>query len=179
MNVLVKTKTSNKSSSKIYRGDMMEDVPQKSKIRRKSLAIDNPNPSKIGISFFERLDLNKEKLYNLRNLEPNWNFADALPFTRTLIDKVENLLEHLTVQPKIFPTGRQSIQFEYEKSNGEYLEFEIFEDSVVYLLIKNDTEIEKQIPLDDINFNKIINNFYANLNWYSNLNKAYSTQAST
>ena len=32
------------------------------------------------------------------------------------------------IQPRIFPTARNSIQFEYEKQDGEYLEFELFED---------------------------------------------------
>lgn len=160
MTVLEKIETQSKSSSK-RKDNVAEFVPKSSKAVRKTISISSSTATKKGATFFERLDSNKEKLNNFRNLEYNWNYADALPFTKTLIDKVENLLEHLTVQPKIFPTGRQSIQFEYEKSNGDYLEFEIFEDIVVYLLIKNGTEIEKQIPLININFNQIINNFYA------------------
>jgi hypothetical protein len=156
MAVLEKIKKSSKSLS-----NYKDDPPQNSKTQRKSASRVSSVVSKNSTSFFEKLDSNKEKLNHFKNLELNWNFSNALPFTQTLITKVENLLEHLTVQPKIFPTGRQSIQFEYEKTNGDYLEFEVFEDSVIYLLIKNNTEIEKQIPLNHINFNQLINNFYA------------------
>ena len=33
-------------------------------------------------------------------------------------------------QPQIFPTGRQSIQLQYELADRSYLEFEIFEEKV-------------------------------------------------
>ncbi|KJE25644.1 hypothetical protein LG52_3208 [Geobacillus kaustophilus] len=33
-------------------------------------------------------------------------------------------------QPKLFPTARDSIQLEFEKENGDYLEFELFENKI-------------------------------------------------
>jgi hypothetical protein len=160
MIVLEKIETQSKSSSK-PKDDTAEFVPKNPKTVRKTISMSPFTSVKKDATFFERLDSNKEKLNNFRSLEFNWNYADAFPFTKTLIDKVESILEHLTVQPKIFPTGRQSIQFEYEKSNGDYLEFEIFEDLVNYLLIRKGIEVEKQIPLKYINFNQMINTFYA------------------
>ena len=37
------------------------------------------------------------------------------------------------LQPSIFPTGRSSIQMQYELADNSYLEFEIFLDKIVFL----------------------------------------------
>ncbi len=58
------------------------------------------------------------------------------------------ILKMLPILPNIFLTFRDSVQFEYEKSNGAYLEFEVFEDKIgVFGLSSDGREKEFQIML--------------------------------
>lgn len=102
---------------------------------------------------------NKKKLESFKKLNFNWNLAYANKFDEAFIDKISSQLANIQIQPKVFPTGRNSIQLEYEKENGDYLELEIFEQSVSCLKIKNNQENEEKINLDNIN--TIVNEFYA------------------
>lgn len=93
------------------------------------------------------LQSNLLTLKEISELEFNWNGYEGLPFTQTLINKVKNLLPLLSIQPFIFPTGRNSLQFEYhyiafndsfdKKDEDHYLEFEIYENKMCYLEVHN------------------------------------------
>lgn len=63
-------------------------------------------------------------------LDDDWNNNGASSFSRKLIEKCRGILTQLVAEPFICPTACGSIQFEYEKENGEYLEFEIYEDRI-------------------------------------------------
>ena len=69
-------------------------------------------------------------LNNIRVLKPNWNKDGADAFTPELINRVEDIVKKLKIQPYIFPTQNDSIQLEYE-FDKDYLEFEIFENSMI------------------------------------------------
>lgn len=81
------------------------------------------------------------------NLKNGWNGYGAEKISKPVIDKAKEILLSIDMLPKIFPTGRNSIQFEYEKNNGDYLEFEIFNDKIVYLRIIGDQEKEQILEL--------------------------------
>jgi len=98
-------------------------------------------------------------LYSYENLPANWNTYGANPISLKLISNALDIIYSVSVQPKIFPTGRNSVQFEYKKANGDYLEFEIYEDRIEYLKIINDIEEEDLVSKEDIN--AIIIDFYA------------------
>jgi len=112
----------------------------------------------------------KKKLNNIntvlsfKKFEANWNANGAEPFSEEIIQKVFDFINspNLKFQPNIFPTGRQSIQFEYEKSNGNYLEIEIFEDKYsAYSEIDN-----KETEYESISINetiKLIDEFYSRI----------------
>lgn len=71
------------------------------------------------------------KLRSFAVLEHGWNGYGALPLDGDLIDECVQLLYTpglLGLQPDVFPTGRGSIQFEYENEDGQYLEIEIYSD---------------------------------------------------
>lgn len=102
---------------------------------------------------------NLAKLETFRHFPVNWNGNGALPFLELQIEKAKSILFDLPKQPEIFPTARQSVQFEYEKENGDYLEFEIFEDSISCFEIISGSETERQI--DESEIFSIVNNFYA------------------
>lgn len=69
-------------------------------------------------------------LNNIRALRPNWNEDGADAFTPELINRVEDIVKKLKIQPYIFPTQNDSIQLEYE-FDKDYLEFEIFENTMI------------------------------------------------
>lgn len=61
-------------------------------------------------------------------LEYNWNGYEAVPFSDKVISRalmVAKVFEGTGFQ--VFPTGRNSIQFEKEV-DGSYVEIEVFED---------------------------------------------------
>ena len=63
------------------------------------------------------------KLAQIAALKDNWNGYGAEPLPYDTLYKAQHLIPALHVQPEIFPTADGSIQFEYEKDNGDYLEF--------------------------------------------------------
>lgn len=82
---------------------------------------------------------------NFRLLNKDWNGHGTERIDQDVIDNAKSILEVLSVNPEVFPTGRNSIQFEYEKENGDYLEFEIFNDKVIVLKMiegKDDQEFQ-------------------------------------
>lgn len=74
-------------------------------------------------------------LDNIANLPYNWDGYGAKKFSRKLIEKCRSILENLPAAPSISPTGRESIQFEYDFQDKSYLEFEIYENKTTYLWV--------------------------------------------
>ena len=87
--------------------------------------------------------INKEavikKLNDINSLEFDWNGYGAEPINSYIIDKAKDLVEILTYQPEIFPTGRNSIQFEYQYYHGNKreacLEIEVYDDKYTVLIV--------------------------------------------
>lgn len=80
---------------------------------------------------------NIQKLNNMKLFKDNWNGYNAKPFSDKLIEKCKEIIQRIpdNLQPSIFPTGRSSIQMQYELADNSYLEFEIFLDKIVFLEI--------------------------------------------
>jgi len=93
--------------------------------------------NQIDVNHICKMNKNIETLKSFLKLKENWNYYGAKPFKEGLITKCINLIRSsdLKYQPDIFSTGRNSIQFEYEKEDGSYLEIEIFDDRFSYLYI--------------------------------------------
>lgn len=110
----------------------------------------------------KRKSINLQKLKDLEKLEYNWNGNGAEPFTTEVLNNANYIYHNIIREPKIFPTGRKSIQFEYEKNNGDYLEFEIFHDRVEVYMEVSEEEKEITIPLINVvkKVNEVINEFF-------------------
>lgn len=108
----------------------------------------------------DRLRSNINTLNLFLSLPQNWNDNNAQPFNNCLIKKCISIISELEYQPEIFPTARQSIQFEYEKTNGDYLEFEFFEEKIIVYMEKGEIEIENKLK-NELEINKYLNEFYA------------------
>jgi hypothetical protein len=105
---------------------------------------------------------NLQSVENLRKFEEDWNGYGAGSFSAELCDFMEKIIKNLDeeYQPKLFPTGRESIQIEYEKTNGEYLEIEVFSSRRIELfqITADGKEIEKNIGYDEIE--RAVKTFY-------------------
>ena len=93
--------------------------------------------SDFDLNLYFRKQNNIDKLRSFLKLKDNWNDYGAKPFNKELIDKCINLINSLNLssQPDVFPTGMSTIQFEYEKSDGNYLEIEINTDRIGFLRV--------------------------------------------
>lgn len=49
------------------------------------------------------------KLEEIKNLKKDWNGYGANEFSLELINKCEEIVKNLYIQPEIFPTGNNSI----------------------------------------------------------------------
>ncbi len=101
-------------------------------------------------------------LNEIAKLDKNWNGNGANPFSAGLIKKCRKILMQLAEEPFISPTACGSVQFEYEKENGEYLEFEIYEDRIeVFLAVdSNEEEFNLQGSLATDKMKQLVEDFY-------------------
>ena len=86
------------------------------------------------------------RLGEIKKLEHNWNGYGAEPFSVELINKVEKIIRGLSRQPDIYPTAQSSIQLEYNNENGDYLEFEVFNNGKInkFILKRNGESISQK-----------------------------------
>lgn len=59
--------------------------------------------------------------------------------------KSKKIINKLDRQPDIFIIFSNGLQFEYEKENGDYLEFEIYWNKILMLKIIGNDEVEKRV----------------------------------
>ena len=81
---------------------------------------------------------NIQTLSEIGKLDTDWNGYGAAPIPQAVLERSLFLLNSLETagQPQhIYPTGRRTIQFEYDFSDRSYLEFEIYEDRITMLWV--------------------------------------------
>lgn len=103
---------------------------------------------------------NMKILDDFLSLPDNWNGYGARPFSHKHLAQVKGILLDIPIQPEVFPTASSSIQFEYEKSTGDYLEFELFSNECIKMFrIIGELEDEREIT-SITEMKDIINEFY-------------------
>lgn len=127
----------------------------------KCYAIYSGGDVSVNLSFNKIANL--QKLNEIGKLPENWNENGALKFSTEIIQKCKNIINSLQKQPEIFPTGANSIQMEYEKESGEYLEFNVYsEHTEVFEINALEQENEFSIFEDEIeNVKELVRSFYA------------------
>jgi hypothetical protein len=70
------------------------------------------------------------EIKRLADLKDNWNGYGAKPFSEDALIKIQSLCDLLKTPFKVFPTGRGSIQFEWEKEEN-YFELEVYENGQI------------------------------------------------
>lgn len=106
----------------------------------------------------QKLTQNQLLVNSFRSLEQGWNGYNGMPIGEPVIKATSNLLPDITPQPKIFPTGRGTIQIEYQIGE-DYFEAEISENGGTIFLVKNGEESEFDAQLNEIP--AIIREFHA------------------
>ena len=100
------------------------------------------------------------RIDKIGELQDGWNGKDANSFSKELIGKAKGIIMKLIIQPDVFPTARDSIQFEYEKKNGDYLEFELFESGILKMFLYEHTGNSKTRYISENEMNEIVGDFY-------------------
>jgi len=112
--------------------------------------------------------MSEEKIFNLKKLdqiellEDGWNGNTAKAFKTSFISKIREIITALEVQPEIFPTAYNSIQMEYEKEDGSYLEIEIIPADTweVFKINNKGKESFFSIAANVEAITKVVNSFY-------------------
>ncbi len=68
---------------------------------------------------------NLRKLKSIAALKDGWNGNGAEAIPGEVIRQAEKLIKCMPVQPEIFPTALQTIQFEYDNARRDHIEIEI------------------------------------------------------
>ncbi|MBQ8945515.1 MAG: hypothetical protein IJ058_01765 [Lachnospiraceae bacterium] len=68
---------------------------------------------------------NLNKLRMMSKFESDWNGNNAKPFTKASIQLFDKLINSLNRQPKIAPTGNESLLVQYEKNDKSLLAFDV------------------------------------------------------
>lgn len=101
---------------------------------------------------------NIDMLEAVSHLDDNWDGYGAAKIDKDIIRKANEIIYNLIYQPEIFPTGRSTIQLEFDK-NGDYLEFEIYSSKItMFKEIQNKTEEKDNVRIEDIF--SIVEGFY-------------------
>lgn len=103
-----------------------------------------------------------EKIKSFLNLDNDWNGYGAQVFSDQLVQKAIEIVKSFSVLPEVYPISDGRIQFEFEKANGEYLEFEISESQAVnvFTITADGFEQEYQIDSDADRLARIVADFY-------------------
>jgi hypothetical protein len=93
-------------------------------------------------------------LEEYRELEDGWNGYGAPAIPDDVIDLAKEVAvwpEIASRAPAVFPTGRESIQFEFSDANGDEAELEIFsrEDSILLIDPKDGEMFERRDTLQN------------------------------
>lgn len=109
----------------------------------------------------------KDKITNLRRLSEiqgltdNWNNNGASAFSDALINDVRRIMMSVSRQPEIFPTACDSIQLEWDKKTGEYLEMEVSENDItVFYIAADGSEKQWKLTTDIDSINDTLGEFY-------------------
>ena len=111
-----------------------------------------------------KIKIINDRLDQISKLSDDWNGFGAKPFSKDLIERCKTIIQDLSFLPDIYPTGRQSIQFQYELQDKSYLEFEVFETKISYLRVpqrKYADAVTGEIHVTDIEkIKEIVRSFY-------------------
>lgn len=81
---------------------------------------------------------NLRRLDEIASLIDDWNGNGATAFSEDLLKRVRKIIVSVRSQPEIFPTANESIQLEWDREDGEYLEMEVTLSGIDVFMIDKD-----------------------------------------
>lgn len=99
------------------------------------------------------LEENLKRLNDILSLEADWNGYGGSPISSTIVDAATEIVKQLQVQPEIFPTGRATVQIEYNSDDRSYFEAELYENAAGILVVPyhNMSKAEtKNVPIETV-----------------------------
>lgn len=107
---------------------------------------------------------NLDRLNNIKNLEEGWNGHGSSAISDIVIERAKKFITYIVKQPLMFPTGRDSIQMQYELKDKSYLEFEIYKTKVMCMFVPKriyqEAEFKEFTDIEMDRFNQIVKEFY-------------------
>lgn len=95
----------------------------------------------------------KNLLNKYANLKEDWNGYGSKPLSKKVIENCKAIIEKLPGCFYIFPTARDSIQIEFDKLNGDCLEFEVYESKIVCFVESGINYFEIELKsIDDVGY---------------------------
>ena len=118
--------------------------------------------SNIGYRFNNDTIANLQKIDQIGRLEAGWNGEHAKAFSKQLLNLARNIIVGIHIQPEIFPTAADSIQMEFGKTNGEYLELQICENDTIEVFEIDENKEEKEYKIKNSldSINRVVDDFY-------------------
>lgn len=122
------------------------------KLNSPVLAVENREVPNFlnSLSNASRKKINMKKIDEIKEFGNNWNGYGASPFSHEFLENIGEILNGIVVQPEIFPTSRESIQFEYNFFENKYLEFELYADKIALFKEIDDNEVESVTTLGSV-----------------------------
>ena len=122
--------------------------------------------SQTGNSAVSRDQLtNMDRLSYIEQLPDDWNGYGGRRIDPQVIEKCREIIKGICIQPVVFPTGRRTIQLQYELKDKSYLEFEIYTDKIVCMQVPQrvytNAVFETFIEININKINQIVKEFYA------------------
>lgn len=101
-------------------------------------------------AFFIKIKDLTDKITCFSVLKHNWNNNGAEPITEDVVIKATSVLSffHKYINTlEVFPTARNSIQFEYENEKYKQIELEVFSDHIEYFVCdkKDSFEVDSKL----------------------------------
>lgn len=97
------------------------------------------------------LHSNIAKLHAFKKLD-----STVASFGTDFLASIECILKELPYQPEIFPTYQGTVQLEYEKTSGKYLEIEITPENAMSIFKISDTGEETEENYEKSDIKKIV-----------------------
>lgn len=100
------------------------------------------------------------KLRSFLNLPDNWNGYGARPFSKGYVKYAEYLLRRIPYTAEVFPIPDGRVQFEFDKDDGAYLEFEINDDYSIGVLEMHPDKPDREFTSTPEDLIRIVTEFY-------------------
>lgn len=139
--------------------------PTETSTRKSSLGV-QPSASSLG----ERVQVDAaglglaSRVTSFVELPLGWDGHGSMPAPRSAVLRALRLLRLQPFRdhtPQAFPTGRQSVQLEYEKEDGAYLEFEVFADRTEAFGMGPDDEITVDTVVTAADAGQLVTKFFS------------------